>query len=239
MIDAPDCGTNSDAFITSNLAKDLIQFDPLHNLIFSAHAYWYAFANNDSAQMAAKINAVLAQNIPLVLGEVANLQDDVTPCEYTLNYKPLLHYCQLKKVNWIAWSWDNDVCPARQVSSNGNFSTLTTYGNDIVNNPSYGLLTVNSPKSQFLLYGCSTGINTLNPVVDFVLYPNPATNEITINAARTIMGSGYTIIDQTGKTILLGKLVNETTVINVDRLTVGTYLFRVSYGSQQLFEILK
>jgi hypothetical protein len=76
-------------------------------------------------------------------------------------------------------------------------------------------------------------------VVDFVLYPNPATNEITINAARTIMGSGYTIIDQTGKTILLGKLVNETTVINLDRLTVGTYLFRVSYGSQQLFEILK
>jgi mannan endo-1,4-beta-mannosidase len=157
MIDAPDCGTNSDAFITSNVANDLIQFDPQHNLIFSAHTYWYGFANNDSAQMAAKINAVLAQNIPLVLGEVANFQDDANPCQYALNDKPLLNYCQLKKVSWLAWSWDNDVCPARQVSSNGNFNSLTTYGYDIVNNPSYGLLPVSAPKSQFFLNGCNTG----------------------------------------------------------------------------------
>jgi mannan endo-1,4-beta-mannosidase len=157
MIDAPDCGTNSDAFITSNVANDLIQFDPQHNLIFSAHTYWYSFANNDSAQMAAKINAVLAQNIPLVLGEVSNLQDDVNPCQYVLHYKPLLNFCQQKKVSWLAWSWDNDVCPARQVSSNGNFNSLTTYGNDIVNNSTYGLLPVSASKSRFLLNGCNTG----------------------------------------------------------------------------------
>jgi mannan endo-1,4-beta-mannosidase len=157
MIDAPDCGTNTDAFITSNVANSLIQFDPEHNLIFSAHTYWFAFANNDSAQMAAKINAVLAQNIPLVLGELANFQGDATPCQYALNYKPLLNYCQLKKVSWLSWCWDHDNCPARQISSNGNFSNLTTYGNDIVHNTGYGLLQVSAPKSQFFLNGCGTG----------------------------------------------------------------------------------
>jgi mannan endo-1,4-beta-mannosidase len=153
MIDAPDCGTNTDAFTTSNVANSLIQYDPEHNLIFSAHTYWYYFANNDSAQMAAKLNAVLAQNIPLVLGEIANFQGDATPCQYTLNYKPLLNYCQLKKVSWFAWSWDHDNCAARQISSNGNFSSLTTYGNDIVHNTGYGMLQVSAPKSQFLLVG--------------------------------------------------------------------------------------
>lgn len=157
MIDAPDCGTNTDAFTTSNVANSLIQSDPEHNLIFSAHTYWYVYANNDSAQMAAKINAVLAQNIPLVLGEVANFQGDVTPCQYTMNYEQLLNYCQLKKVSWLAWCWDHDNCPARQVSSNGNFNSLTTYGIDLVHNPGYGMLQVSAPKSQFLVNGCGSG----------------------------------------------------------------------------------
>ena len=179
MIDAPDCGSNSDAFITSNLAKDLIQYDPQHNLIFSAHAYWYAFANNDSTKMATKINTVLAQNIPLVLGEIGNLQDDANPCQYVLNYKPLLKFCQLKKLGWLAWSWDNDVCSARQVSSTGNFSNLTTYGNDIVNNPVYGLLTVSAPKIQI-----TTGISELSEIKsDIKIFPNPINNKYCLSAS--------------------------------------------------------
>ncbi len=89
MIDAPDCGTNTDAFTTSNVANSLIQSD--------------------------------------------------------------------KKVSWLAWSWDHDNCPARQISSNGNFSSLTTYGNDLVYNPGYGMLQVSAPKSRFLVNGCAAG----------------------------------------------------------------------------------
>ncbi len=239
MIDGPDCGANSDAFITSSVASDLIQYDPKHNLIFSAHAYWYSFANNDSAQMAAKINAVLAQNIPFVLGEVANLQDDINPCTYTLNYKPLLNFCQLKRVNWLAWSWDNDVCPARQVSSNGNFSSLTSYGSDIVNNPVYGLMTVKEPKSRFLLNGCNTGIDGPDPVTDMVLYPNPASAEITIQAGRNLIGSGFYIIDMTGSTIVSGKIMNETTKVDINQWPEGIYLFKAGKQSHKLFVIHK
>lgn len=177
MIDAPDCGTNSDAFITSGTAAALIIHDPKHNLIFSTHAYWYAYAGNDSLQMAAKLNAVLAANIPFVIGEIANEQDDASMCQYTLNYKPLLNYCANKNVNWLAWVWDHDGCPNRQISSSGNFANLTAYGNDVVNNAGYGLKSKPAAKSRYLTQGSCTLITGNVPQADLPslsLFPNPA-----------------------------------------------------------------
>jgi len=230
MIDAPDCGSNSDALITSNVANDLIQFDPQHNLIFSVHAYWYAFANNDSAQMAAKINAVLAQNIPLVIGEVANLQDDVNPCEYTLNYKPLLNFCQLKKLSWLSWSWDNDVCPDRQISSTGNFSNLTTYGNDIVNNPRYGLRSVNTPKSRFLLNGCNTtGINNTKSEIDFGFSPNPVINNITIESPQQAV---IEILNTEGQIMNTININDLKTTVDLSNLSSGVYIIKAITGNE-------
>jgi mannan endo-1,4-beta-mannosidase len=157
LIDGPECGTNID--VLSSIGNTLQTNDPQHNLIFSAHAYWYAYANNDSLTMLNKINNAIAQNIPLLFGEIANLQDDVTNCQYNLNYRALLNICKQKKIGWLAWSWDNDNCTARQISTNGNFASLTTYGNDICNNTSYGLLTNPPTKSQYLLSnGCNAEI---------------------------------------------------------------------------------
>jgi len=176
MIDAPDCGQSSDVFVNNNTGLDLINADPKRNLIFSAHAYWYGYAGNDSAQMATKINNVVAANIPFVLGEIANEQDDATPCAYTLNYKPLLNYCQSQKIGWLAWIWDHDICPNRQLSSTGNFANLTAYGNDIINNPNYGLLAKAAAKSEYLVKGkCSNpnGIWEHNDNTKAGIYPNP------------------------------------------------------------------
>jgi mannan endo-1,4-beta-mannosidase len=165
MIDAPDCGTDLDDL--ASIAPALQLSDPLHNLIFSAHTYWYAYANNDSITMRNKIINALAQNVPIVLGEIANLQDDAIPCAYSLNYKALLHICSDLNVPWLAWSWDHDNCPGRQISSNGLFSALTNYGNDIVNNTDYGLQ-AQSIITEYLAHNqvCATAINELNPLSD-------------------------------------------------------------------------
>lgn len=148
MIDAPDCGTNLD--VLANVGQTMQNADPLNNLIFSAHAYWYNYANNDSLQALAKINYAISKNIPFVFGEVSNLQDGTTMCQYTLNYKPWMKILKQKKIGWMAWSWDNDGCAQRQLSTNGNFSSLTSYGNDIVNNSIYGL-SVGTVKSAYLI----------------------------------------------------------------------------------------
>jgi mannan endo-1,4-beta-mannosidase len=189
MIDAPDCGTNSDAFITSGTAAALIAHDPKHNLIFSAHTYWYAYAGNDSTQMATKLNAFLATNVPFVIGEVANEQDDATMCQYTLNYKPLLNYCKSKKVNWLAWLWDHDGCPNRQLSSTGNYANLTAYGNDVINNPNYGLRTNPAAKSKYLTQGCTlpTSITSFSHATfKASLFPNPTNGSFEIVSEEAI-----------------------------------------------------
>lgn len=230
MIDAPDCGQTSDAFITSNTATDLITFDPKHNIIFSAHAYWYGYANNDSLQMATKINNVVAQNIPFVLGEIANQQDDATMCQYNLNYKPLLNYCENKKISWLAWSWDHDGCSARQLSSTGNFTNLTAYGNDIVNNATYGLLSHPAAKSSYLINNKScnstTSINDIDPKINFSMAPNPATNELTLTSSHQI--ENIKLLDVSGR--LLKEylhIISNTITIPLSGLNAGTYFVEV------------
>ncbi len=160
MIDASDCGTHLDLF--STIGNQIKMHDPDTNIIFSGHAYWYAYANNmDSVEVRNHLQTAVNTGLPFVLGELANRQSDgVDECFYTLNYKPLLNICQEMNIAWLAWSWDNDVCGVREMSSTGNFANLTTYGNDIVNNPNYGL--IHSIRSPYLVdnFTCTgVGIN--------------------------------------------------------------------------------
>lgn len=153
MIDGPDCGTNLD--VLADVGAGLELADPLGNLIFSAHGYWYAFAGNDPLQMQQKVDHALDMGIPFIFGEVANQQDDATMCQYTLDYASLLAICTTEHIGWLAWSWDHDGCPERQITTNGLASSLTTYGDDIVNNATYGLM-ANTVRSAHLVNdGCS------------------------------------------------------------------------------------
>jgi mannan endo-1,4-beta-mannosidase len=135
--------------------------DIQHNLIFSAHAYWYGFANNDPAVMQQKMQIMLNTGLPFVLGEIANQQDDATMCQYTLPYANLLTRCENLGVNWLAWSWYRDGCPNRQMSSTGNYANLTPYGNDLVNNATFGMKN-KAVKSPYLMgdITCSNPVAT-------------------------------------------------------------------------------
>jgi mannan endo-1,4-beta-mannosidase len=182
MIDGPDCGTNLD--VLAERGPALVASDPEQNLIFSAHAYWYTYAGNDSTQMEAKIQNAENSSIYFVFGEVANLQDDVAMCQFVLNYKPLLTICKRRELGWLAWSWDNDGCPARQVSTTGSFSVLSPYGQDLVNNPQFGLATDTAAKSRYLNpEGCTTtSISDIQKGKIWNVYPNPCKGKIFLNS---------------------------------------------------------
>ena len=139
----------------------------------------------------------------------------------------------------MAWSWDHDVCSERQASTNGNFNSRTTYGNDIVNNPGYGLLTVSSPKSQFLMNGCNTGIDDNRINKDLFLYPNPASGAITVDANKSMKGEIYKIVDLTGREILTGKLAGEITTIDISGLPAGNYLFKSGSLNELILKVIK
>ncbi|CAG5072135.1 hypothetical protein DYBT9623_04049 [Dyadobacter sp. CECT 9623] len=146
MIDAPDCGQSLD--IALQAGEELKTQDPLHNVIMSAHGYWYA---DNAAAMEARVQQIADATFPVVLGEIANVQDATGPCSNAIaNYTDLLQSCKTHNVGWLAWTWTDDWCDGmngRRVSLNGDFTNLSTYGNTIINNPDFGLA-ANAQKMQ-------------------------------------------------------------------------------------------
>lgn len=171
MIDAPDCGQHLDVFQQAGMQLKNADVDT--NLIFSAHAYWSAYANNmDSLSVRAKLQAAENTGLCYVLGEVANRQSDGNnECAYTLSYGALLRVAREMQIGYLVWSWDNDVCAPRSMSQNGMFNQLTPFGSDMVNNPDYGLL--QSERSAFLQNGMQclpgTGMEAADLKPDFAV----------------------------------------------------------------------
>jgi mannan endo-1,4-beta-mannosidase len=150
MIDAPDCGTTFDAFTT--IGAQLVAADPLGNVLLSTHAYWAAYDGRPFVATA------VAANLPVVFGEIANKQDETAadgsteygyydldgsgqnhPTTTGYTYQAFLTTLLADQIGWLAWSWHPDACDARNMSSDGTFANLTAYGEDIVNNATYGL----------------------------------------------------------------------------------------------------
>lgn len=137
MLDASDCGQHLNLW--KNIGQTLQTFDPKHNLIFSAHAYWTSYSNTTTA-ITNLLNDAATWNIPIVLGEIANKQDDnAGNCVYNLLLTDIMQVANNNNIGYIAWVWTQDNCGARQMTTNGNFNTLTSYGNTIVNSTTYGI----------------------------------------------------------------------------------------------------
>lgn len=177
MIDAPVCGQNTAGLVS--MSHNLLAADSLHNLIFSVHSYWgEGFPNGKAtvAEIRSQLDGAVNAGICLVLGEVANSQ--VGPPAYQCSeidlkdmYPEVLTEACKRNIGWLAWAWDQDCDPNRNMSQNPampSFDHLTPYGTDIVNNPVYGLKTTGSCR-------LSSGIQQLDAAKDVPhAYPNPA-----------------------------------------------------------------
>jgi mannan endo-1,4-beta-mannosidase len=154
MIDAPIGGTSLK--VINLAAAELLAHDPKHNLIFSIHAYW---AEDDQTN---ELNTAINNNVPLIFGELANRQlgadnwntnpplgysecyygIDGTAVEHAapsgFNYKNLLPILKTNGIGWLGWEWFNDGCLARNITTNGDFTNLTSFGQDLIFNLSYG-----------------------------------------------------------------------------------------------------
>lgn len=71
------------------------------------------------------------------------------------------------------------------------------------------------------------GSNSVN-ADNIMLYPNPATNKITIQVPSGLIGLNYTICDQIGKIVVEGKITNEKTTIKTSEISAGVYFLKIS-----------
>ncbi len=90
-----------------------------------------------------------------------------------------------------------------------------------------------------LYSGSSLGINEASQSNFFSVYPNPAQSVINVNIEANLVGSVFTIYDNTGKAVKTGKLNSLNTTIEVNDLSGGIYSFSAGGNSKQTFKVIK
>ena len=214
MIDAPDCGQSSTQLLS--IAESMVTADAEHNLIFSAHAYWYAYANT-AAAVQTKLNEAQDTNVCFVLGEVASTQDDASCGQYSLAtlYPIILQEACSRNIGWLAWTYDQDCSSPRELTSDGEFANLTTYGNDIVYNTTYGLIGGTCSAQPLLATTAIAAATT------FAAYPNPMGETVSFTHVQDLKEIQiYNILGTLVKTVNSG-----FSNVAVGGLSNGVYLF--------------
>jgi len=95
-----------DANFVINFGNLLMQQDPLHNLIFSIHAYWPthgAYGDYSDAKITADMTGLKNTDLPIVVGELA--MADVQDQNYAINYTLIMKLCQQNGFGYLAWWW--------------------------------------------------------------------------------------------------------------------------------------
>lgn len=107
----------------------------------------------------------------------------------------------------------------------------------------YGTPTTTSylyPYNFILNSSTVNGISEISSETNFLIYPNPASDLITIKTSNfSALGSSYTINDQLGRQVLNGKLTDNTTNIDINNLPKGFYLIQISKSNKQTFKFIK
>jgi hypothetical protein len=81
----------------------------------------------------------------------------------------------------------------------------------------------------------SASVSDLGDENSFSLFPNPAVNSTQIKVTVGLVGESYTICDQTGRTVMTGKITAEEMTLNLSDLSKGVYQMRLSGGQSHPF----
>jgi len=118
---------------------------------------------------------------------------------------------------------------------------------DTSNNPSFsigvrtrdntGIEPIDSLQSIFNLQHSCIVSAVYEPVESKLIkvYPNPASNEITIKADPSLIGSQYIISDSSGKDMMIGTFTGEIKKIDIHRFAAGMYILRVGSSHRMSF----
>jgi hypothetical protein len=74
---------------------------------------------------------------------------------------------------------------------------------------------------------------------NFSVYPDPANEFITLQAAQGLLPSDYLITDISGRKVLSGEILNETSRIELHELTSGIYILRIGRPYGQTVKLIK
>ena len=111
--------------------RDLINYDPLHNLVFSIHMYveW-----NDKNKIIEKLDLLKSKNLPIVIGEFGynyNNGNNNLNCE--VNAQTILDESEKHGFGYIAWSWAGNNQENAWLDMSYDWINYTEWGDFLIN----------------------------------------------------------------------------------------------------------
>ncbi len=103
-----------------------------------------------------------------------------------------------------------------------------------INNPNARIMVKAVNNIYFAVNSERFNINEVLAVSDaafekgFAIYPNPAKGEVNVSLSKSAKSATYQIIDFAGKLVGTGSLDQQTSKINISKLTTGTYRLVIS-----------
>lgn len=242
MIDAPYCGQNIEVLVAAG--GSLLASDPLHNLIFSFHAYWSGSQSESSAsvqttRLTNALNSPEANGLCIVMGEFAVAMDCI-PTALTCPYNALMQTANTNHIGYMAWEWSastqystNGACPDDErgyarlsmTDGAGTFAGLAGWGTDVAND-----IAATSIEPLFFTTPCGAGPLGIKDHEESLfanevkLFPNPANTSITIQSNGKGLVS-VTIMDLRGQVLYQSSLRTSET-IDLSHFPPAVYFIR-------------
>src|SRR5690606_34408952 len=88
------------------------------------------------------------------------------------------------------------------------------------------------PTSCGYSYDCKgqTNVNDIGHALDWQLFPNPASDQVTLVLPEAALGADYQLTDLARRLITSGRISDTRTVLDVRSLASGAYHLRISTG---------
>ena len=146
VIDAPGWGQNIQPIL--ECGRELIDNDPLHNILFSVHMYgsW-----NNPQDIIDKLFSAKEMNLPLIVGEFGyNYNDGKNNLGCKADHRTIMKTCRSLGYGFMPWSWtgNNKENAWLDIVDNRDWKTPTQWGREVIDG-AYGIRQTALPANVF------------------------------------------------------------------------------------------
>ena len=130
VIDAPGWGQDIAPILEKG--QQVLDHDPLKNILFSIHMYgnW-----NNSADIQNKLTEAYNNALPLIVGEFGyNYRNGNNNLHCKVDHAAILNTCEDLGYGYMPWSWsgNNEINAWLDMTESGDWKTLTWWGEEVV-----------------------------------------------------------------------------------------------------------
>jgi mannan endo-1,4-beta-mannosidase len=146
VIDASGWGQNLQPIL--DYGKELLEYDPQHNVLFSVHMYgsW-----NDPEKIKSELQKAYDAELPMIVGEFGyNYNNGENNLKCKVDQQVVLETCHKLQYGYLPWSWsgNNEENAWLDLTDSENWKELTDWGKSVFEGK-YGIIATGIKASVF------------------------------------------------------------------------------------------